>query len=261
MTVSAVAQGQARVAITVSGLPTVDVTPWSLWRSDGAAAVLVRGAINLPADGSTVVIYDREAPLNTPVMYYAEWIYIPTSTVTRDNSGFVTVVAPRPVVSEPVSGQLAQVTIVIWPDKTRNARSSVLAVARRRNPIVISDLMGPASTSPVLRTDDVTERAALRLVLESGRGLQIRATCPGVEDGYYAVQAWTERRRSNNANDPVRFHDLSLIEIDQPNPQLRAVGDTLLDLHLAEPGNLGDIADRWGTLLDIAEEDLSGGGL
>jgi hypothetical protein len=261
MTVSAVAQGQARVAITVSDLPTVDVTTWSLWRSDGTTAVLVRGAIDRPADGETAVIYDREAPLNTPVMYYAEWIYIPTSTVVRDNSGFVTVLADRPLLSEPISGELAQVTIVVWPERSRTARASVLAVARRSNPIVISDLMGPASSSPVLRTDDVEQREALRLILESGLAVQLRATCVGVDDAYLAVQSWTMRRRSNNALDPVRFHDLTVIEIDQPNPQLEAIGDTLADLHAAEPGNLGDIADRWSTLLEIAQEDLSGGGL
>ena len=113
----------------------------------------------------------------------------------------------------------------------------------------------------MLRPDDATQLAAARLVLETGRGLQLRATCAGVPDKYFTVQSWTERRRANNSAGPVRFHDLTVIEIDQPNPQLLAIGDTLLDLHLAEPGNLGDIADRWGSLLEIAQEDLSGGGL
>src|SRR5699024_7386300 len=44
---------------------------WTLWRTDGATNVPVRGASERPlTDRSSTVVYDREAPYNRPVTYY-----------------------------------------------------------------------------------------------------------------------------------------------------------------------------------------------
>lgn len=256
MAITAQAQSEQRALITVSGLPA-NIGPWTVYRSDGMTETVVRGAVDRAYTADPQVIIDREAPLNRQVLYRLKYTDLTTLANITETTGWVTVAGTLPMLSEPISGQQQPVTVVQWPEITREARHEILAVSGRLNPVVITDTMGPAESQAVLRTPDAAGMLTVRQLLATGAALLLRSACLGVEDTYLSVARHTEARRSNKADDPTRLHTLNVVQIDMPNPAIATAADTLQMLADAEPGTLADINTRWPTLFDIATADLA----
>lgn len=263
-TVTAVEQEGRRIAVTLAELPVIPATgpypatPWTLWRVDGATETAVRGAVERPlTDSPGTVVYDREEPLNRPFAYVLRYVDADTGAVAV-YSEWLTVAASLPILSDPITGEPVDVTVVEWPEVKRSARSSVFDVAGRDTPYVVVDRMGGASSSPVLRTITPTQRAAMRALLQTGQTLYLRSACAGLDDTYMLVSSVSEVRITNRAADIRRRWNCEVFNVAMPDPSITATGDTLADLAAAVPGTLADIAATWDTLLQIAAADLGG---
>jgi hypothetical protein len=257
MTLAATVQSEYRVFLTFT--PDTEGT-WVLYRTDGTHVAPVRnGTIeHVAGAGPSYVVPDREPPLGFPVTYYA----LRAADGTRDYSGWVTVPAELPVLSDPITGIYAELTIKEWPDRKRQARRTVLDIPGRDNPIVIAGRMGHVESQVLLRTDTTEAADAVAQLLQTGHTVQLRAPDPGVGDAYLSPGVWTESRVTNDGADVRRYHAIEVTHTDMPNPDIPTAGDTLEELADAVPGTLADIAARWPTsLLEIAQADLSGGGL
>lgn len=258
ITVTPVAQTGYRVVITIAGLssevPSVDVL--TLYRDDVETRSPVRGVVDVVPAGDAIVAVDFEAPLGRPVFYELE-VTRADGSVGEYVAGPVTLEATLPVVSDPVTGEHVEVTVHEWPERISTNRGTVVEVAGRTDPVVVSDVMGAPSSSPVLRTLTRAQVLGLRSVLADGAVVLLRAPCPGVEDAYLVVQQHAEQRIRNDATDDRRRHILAAVHAAPPALEIAAQGDTLADLNAAVPTTLLAISTTFSTLLEIAAADLS----
>lgn len=260
VTVTAVTQDTAppRVLITIEELGT---TPGvlTLMRIVAGIRAQVRGAVNLASDDDSVLIVDNEAPFGVPVSYELTWT-LGDGTTTVVTSNTVQLSASMSWLSNPITGEGAPVTIATWPELTYSARQSVLDVAGRVSPVVVSDLRTSASSEMVVFTPTRAVLMMLRQLLATGDIILLRPVCDAVEGDYFAVGEVTEARLDpSDGSSWRRLVTLELQVVDQPSPAIPAIGDTLLDLHNFVPGTLEDIHAAFpdpDTLLTIARTRL-----
>lgn len=267
-TLAAVVQATEPPRIQVTA---TDVTPGegtvTLYRIADGIQEPVRGLVAEPNDQTTWVVNDSEAPFGVPV-HYLFVITFATGTTEQTQSNTVTITTALPWVSNPITGQGVAVTIQGWAELTRVARQTVVPVAGRPAPIIVSDVrQAPASTLTLL-TLTRDQLGALRQLLATGDVLQVRAVCGAVEGAYVAVGDVTEARVKPDSrkldprpagSDWRRLVALACQEVDRPAPAIPAAGDTLADLAVYVRTTLEDIYLTWPepqTLLDIARTSL-----
>lgn len=259
-----------RVQVTATDVPVAPGTA-TLYRVADGQRVAVRGMLATPTTAAVFVVNDYEAPFGVPLTYVLALAYT-DGTTEEVESGPVTVEAASAWVSHPITGQGVALTIADWPEFTYTSRQTVVPVAGRAAPIVVSDVRLAASSSLVLLTRTREDLAALRGLLDTGDVLHVRAPCPAVEEAYVAVGDVVETRVKPTSRDldpkPAgadwrRLLTLTVQAVDRPTPGIAAYVDTLADLAAYVPGTLADLADAFGpdaTLLTIATTNLSGGG-
>lgn len=260
VTVTALTQDTAppRVLITIDDLgPTPGVL--TLSRIVVGTRAQVRGAVNLTPTDDSVLIVDNEAPFGVPVSYeLVQTLGDGTTVVVASNT--VQLYAALSWLSNPITGEGAPVTIATWPDLTYSARQSVLDVAGRVSPVVVSDLRTSASSELVVFTQTRAVLMMLRELLSSGDIILLRPVCDAVEGDYFAVGDVTETRMDpSDGSSWRRLVTLDLQAVDQPSPAIPAIGDTLADLHAFIPGTLADLHEAFpdpDTLLTIARTRL-----
>lgn len=261
MNIVAVPQTGYRILITVTDIPDT-ATEITISRNNLQDPTrTVRGWNHVTPNGSTAVAVDTEGTFNTYLMYTAEIVNADgttSSVVTATVLPWTGGTPFRPMISDPVSGAYVVLSALSqWPDVTREARSAAIELHGQPYPAVVSDVMSAGTSQMVFRTDDPYMRSNLAALLESGRVLLYRDSTPGLTPAlYFSVTKWVEQRLTNSPYDYRRHHQLDVVHTDQPEPGTPAIGDTLADLAMAVPGTLNDIANRWGTLLDIATTDL-----
>lgn len=268
-TVDAEVQATAppRVLVTIENATGLQLT---LWRMAGGERIAVRGAVNIAPSAGSLLIFDNEAPFGVQLTYVAVEVQA-NGTVTETTSQPVVLVAELPWLTNPITGDGVSVTIVDWPELAYASRQSVLDVAGRVAPVVVSDLRVSATSEMVVFTETRAQLMALRLLLAPGEIVLARAVCDAVENAYLAIGDVTESRyRPTSRNDDPnpagsdwrRLVTLACTAVDQPSPALPAVGDVLQDLADFVPTTLADIAATWpppNTLLSIAQATLHGG--
>jgi hypothetical protein len=212
----------ASVTVTLRELTSGTITVWRV-TPDGART-LVRGVSGL-LDGvvqaaDTLVIEDYEAPLATPVTYYAEVRSGGTVTQTRQ-------VGPRTIphddpnvawLKDPGNPQRNMLVMVHRaPDWQREIGQAEYRVRGRRNSVIHSDVRGGLAGDLTVWTRSDSERAALHWLLDSGNVLLWQAVPGmGVDDTYVSVGAITEGRVSPVATEVWREWTLPLKQADMP---------------------------------------------
>lgn len=254
-TLTAVAVSGYAVRVTLTVDPADPIAgPITVWRESlEGTRVPVRGSVDHP--GQSDVWDDTEAPLNRQTWY----VLVDAAGREIYTADPVIQAAGQPVLSDPLTGAWVHVTVVEENERRYPQRATVLDVEGRRQRIRIYDVEGSADLPALkLRTDTATDLSLLRDLFKSGKVLQLRYSCPGGEDAWIGLTGErSEQRRTMRISDWTRYHVLEPMAEEQPDPETRATGDTLQDLHNAVPGTLQDIADQWpGTLLDIASTDL-----
>lgn len=238
-----------------SSLPQVRM---SVFREDGEFRVPIPGLQNVVA--ATTVATDHTVPLNRPVTYSVE---------LSDGSALVTATTQLnrtlPLLTHPVTGQSAAVTIQSWPERTNETPSTIVKVPGRRSPVVISDVEALGTSSPVLLTYTRAEERALEDLVALGDVLHLRTLYPELPDAFLAItQRQSVRVREFKGTATERLNTLSSQEIGAEDMREPGRGDTLGDIAGAMPlATLQDLADLFpgGTLLDIAVNDWRGAGL
>lgn len=266
MTLTAVLnQDQWQTAITITGLPVLPApgdpwpaTPWTLYRSDGLSEQPVRGAFNRALTvSSATVVRDREYPLSRPFLYVLRYVDAVAGPVTVYSNWCEPLERELPRISNPITGEGVDATIVTWPEFTHEARSSAFDVDGRSAPYVVTSTMRAPTSQLLLRTLDATGWRGLSRLIRLGQVLHVRATDPALDDGYVLPTRYLLSRISNRAVDTRRLHTLDVTESGQPSPQIVASGTTLQDIADAYPGeSLADIAADFDYLYEIAAADL-----
>jgi len=257
-----------RVQITLQRLP-LDGTTVTLWREVEGERTPVRGYLNVTPTSAATVVWDLGAPFGVEVSYVLTR-YHPDGTVTETTVGPVFLTAGLPWISHPITGQGVAVTIAEWPEYEYAARQTVVPVAGRPTPIVVSDVRLAATSELTVLTRTRDELLALRELLASGDVLQVRPVCDAVEPDYIAVGDVVEARvkPSGRSSDPRpagqdwrRRVTMAVQAVEQPAPTIAAVSDTLADLNTYAPTTLADLSTTFGpgaTLLTIAQTPLTG---
>lgn len=253
-----------RATVTVTGLPVAPTppapwpaTPWTLFRTDGVTEFPVRGGFDRDLDANAAaVLYDHEYPLSRPFAYvlryidavtgpvvvFSDWINPPDNTMGR--------------VSDPVTGEGVNCTIVSWPEWARDARSTVYDVEGRVDPFIVNARMGSPSSQLLLRTLVAGDWRTLERLIITGRTLLVRASHTGVDDAYLVPSRYALQRITGSGTDARRHHLMDTVQTQMPDPSIIGSGSTLQDLHNAFPGTLQDIANAFDFLYEIAAADL-----
>ena len=226
----------------------------TLWSDADGVRRPVPGWANVPREIGVAV--DNTVPLNRDVVYvldfsggqysYAQPIYVPSDL---------------PLLTDPVSGEVAPVWIEDWPDRNHETPAVITRVPGRRSPIALMDVEGMPTSAPVLLTRTPGQRDRVRSLARDGDVVVLRTTCPDVEDGALVITSRQESRLNKRATNTSRRHTLAVQEIDPADLREQAPGQTLGDIAAALPGKtLGDLAALFpgGTLLDIASTDWAG---
>ncbi|WP_069751563.1 hypothetical protein [Streptomyces sp. EN16] len=251
----------ASVTVTLRELDIGDLIRVYRVTADGART-LVRGPSGL-LDGTVsvtsdlMVIEDAEAPLLAPVYYRVELVDPVTGGTATRLSGTVTV--PHADINlawlkDPSAPQRNTVVMVkSAPNWQRPVERGVFRIAGRKNPVVLSDVMGGLEGDLVVWTRSDDERKALHTLLGSGRTLLWQAAPGmGVDDMYVSVGQPTEGRVGGPAMEPWREWALPLTEVDMPTTVgvNGSAGRTWQDI-LTEFATWGDLLGTFATWEDV----------
>lgn len=200
-----------------------------LWLSRSGPSgeeVFVRGAVDLVVTpGTTLDIYDFEAPLGVPLIYYARggteagasssepWTATTeVDTSPADNPWLVDLAQPL---------NTRRVTVESLAELAYDVPAGVHKVIGRRAPIVTSDFAQTPTFTLVFSTPDDDNREAARAALGNAMPILLR-TPPeqGVGNLYLSVLGWTESRPSRLALHPDRVFTVTAVQVDRPDPRL-----------------------------------------
>ena len=164
--------------------------------------------------------------------------------------------------TSPVSLDGAAVEAEEWPELEYPFTGGIFRPVGRRGAVVVRGPRGLGEGDLVVTTDTAGERSELLGLLNDVSVVQLRAVCPEVWAGYWAVEDLVESRVSNAGDDPRRRFTLRMLGVDRPDVDQRASTDTLADLHASLGGDssgtlLGLSQTFPGTLLDVAAARLS----
>ncbi|MFD5137446.1 hypothetical protein ACFWMX_14590 [Streptomyces sp. NPDC058378] len=254
-TVKVVAE-TASVTLTLRELTVGDLIRVYRVTADGSRT-LVRGPSGL-LDGTVavasdlMVIEDAEAPLLVPVSYRVEIVRSSGGTETRTTD---TVTVPHDDINEawlkdPGNPQRnVKVMVNTAPTWQRPDERGVYRVAGRRNPVVLSDVLGGLAGDLVIWTRTDEERKALHYLLDPQHALLWQAAPGmGVDDMYVSVGQPTEARVGGPAMEPWREWTLPLTEVDMPTTVgvNGSAGRTWQDI-LTEFATWGDVLNEFAT--------------
>lgn len=244
-----------RVLLTISGL-TVGVDVVELRRVvSGIAGTMRDGGLSVAATSETVV--DAELPFGVPVSWQA--LDSLTGTVL-DTAGPLTVALPggKVALSDAITGEAAEVVILAWPSRERQAVATVYPVDAQN--IVISGGIGQYTSQVQLFVETTSASDALRGLLENCTSGIVQVRQAGGYDGvdaYWAILAAADDRFSQDGSDQRRVWTLQVAETARWAPTLEARGYTLQDLADVYAGlTLADLDGDFATLLDVAQADL-----
>lgn len=200
----------ATVQLSVTIDNPQSVVGWTIYRMSAVDAALPVW-LGTTSSGAMSVT-DYTAPLSIPVTYRLTVVYA-TSTVSADSAP-VTITATGCYLTNPAAGTTVAVQLVSWPERDREPRQSVLAVAARPDPVVLSDVHNTPTGTWTFGTDTDAQTAALIAVL-TGRAIAVLRTQPGssIPGVTASVGKISEIRRSGRGGDPRRFVNVELQEI------------------------------------------------
>lgn len=211
----------------------------------------------------TLYRWDGEAPLGR-ALYWA--LYYSSDGLTPDwrfpiaKTDPLTLTAPTPVLSDPYRKLAAAIHIVgEGEDRSRSSRTTAVEIEGRSDRVVVWDVEGAPSWSPVWITPTLDDREALDELLEPGGPVLLRAPCPNIRTGWLiSLGSRKESPIVRNRDDPARRHTLDRVEFTvSPTPDIAIAGDTLTMLSEATGTMANLFPDEW--LADPASVANTGG--
>ena len=254
--VSVVSKWSARVTVTVADAALEETM--SVYRETVGSREGVLGGVGIPA--LSTVLTDPLPSLNQAV----RWV-----VVLADRSEIVsepvTIVADLPVLTDPWAGVSLQAPVVEVDDElVMRSRVEVITIEGDADPVAIGDVPTGYYGRLVLLTVALADAAAVRDLSRQGRAMLLRCSCGLHPDRWVRPTGdLTTARLVRRPDNPHRLHswDECIFLAGPPWPGRPAAGDTLGDLAVLVPGDLGDIETLWDSLGEIAASDLVAGGL
>lgn len=241
------------VELSVTGLTVGDVVNITR-QASGEPPYRVRGAVDVVATSSTVIVLDTAPSLGRVLTYSVTvgGVFKASANVT------VSTFTGNHLLTDVATGEGVPVQIIADTDsRTQAARYNALQPVGAAFPVVLYDTRSPDQGVLPVYTPDRATTLALRDLLAAGRPLVSRHrndTCDIASIEYvYPLDVSRDRFTRNGA----RMWAFPFIAIDVPDPKNAVVLVTLQDIadYFPSGGTLLDIANRFGslgTLLDIA---------
>lgn len=238
---------QIDLTITTTGT----VTAWSVTRDAGAAGLVVIRSGTTPAPAALSII-DAEAPIERAMTYVLTVARGAAQEVTRSNAVTITGTVGC-YVSDPYSAQAMAAEILSWPDRAYAARSAVLVVLGRPDPIVLSDVHSYASGKWTLITRTDAATAQLKSIIMASGFVQLRTQpTSSIPSVYAAVLDVVESRYSGDGADQRRLTGVELQEIAPLPASARDLGSTLNGLS-KQAATLTALAALRPSLLQVSQ--------
>ena len=242
-----------RVLLSLTDLTIGDAV--QLYRQVSGARTEVRAASSAAVTDPSFLRVDAEVPFGVPVTYVAVVNGVEYST------GATTYTLPggKVALSDAVTGLSAEVTILAWPERQWQPRSTTFGVGGRN--VVVSGPRGQYTGTVELYVEATSSLENLYALLDGATQGIIQVRQPGGYDGvdaYWVVVSIPERRFSQDGTDERRVIALDVVEVEPWAESLEALGYTYEDLEVAYTGlTYGDLAGDYATYLALAQADLS----
>lgn len=210
--------------------------------------VFVRGGVDLiVTPGTTLDLYDFEAPVGVPLTYFARGGNEVGDVSTTPSTDTIELEAdpsddPWLVdVGQPLNTQ--RVIVVSLAELAYSVPAAVHKVIGRRAPIVTSDYAQTPTFQLVFATGTDDEREQARATLGNAMPVLVR-TPPeqGVGNLYLSVLGWTETRPSRLALHADRVFTVQAVQVDRPDPAL-FVPVTLIETYAGVLDSYDDYGD------------------
>lgn len=265
LTAAVVSGYQARITWTPDPADAGGTAQYvTLLRSSGTLGdQVVMGGENVPNGANSWD--DPEVPFGVPTT----WKIIPAQGPTFTSST-ITVTGPPisgmagragAVLSDPRRG--IHVPVVVLDEHVptgRKSRAAAVDVEGRASRVIITSVEGAPTRTPRFLTETLLDAAAADEVLAPGRAVLLRSSCPAVPDEWLQPVGDRTVGLLAGSGSPVRVHALGETEVlaGNPEPDVRALGDTLADLATVVPTTLIALSAQWASLAAIAAADLKG---
>lgn len=241
-----------RVLVSVTNIAVGEQV--DIYRVVAGERTLVRASDQV-SPSNAVVVVDAELPYGVPVSYVA----VVAGAEYATGTSTYTLTGGKVALTDAITGQAAEVTVMSWPQKDYSRDSTTFKVGNRN--VVVSGDMPGAESQIELYVETTTARDDVFALLTGATEAVVQMRQSGGYDGvdgYYAVTAASEVRWSQDGSDPRRRITLSAVEVEPWASALEATGFTLQDLADAYVGQtLNDLSSDYATLLDLALGDFS----
>lgn len=232
ITASVISTDLPLVALAVTGFTPGESV--GIGRYVAGVRTWVRGAEPADIADDALVRFDAEHPFGVSVYYVAEVegaeADTTTPTVYTLPSGLV-------ILSDAITGQSAEVTVVDWDEKRYERKASLFRVGGRT--VVVSGLRGQFTAEITLVTETDAARLALSTLLDTATAgvLQLRQS-GGYDDidCYFAVLTESRRRVNHRVANQRRLWPLEIAETQAWAPELSTMSFTFADVDAAYAG-------------------------
>lgn len=223
----------------------------------------VRGGYFESINTDAVVIADNEAPFGVPVYWRTRVNEQFSSYFDRDSAPLnLTLEGGKVCVSDAITGNSAEVTVMAWDKTSYSADATVFRVAGQNKVITgPGGLTGQFTADVRLRVNSTSSKENLLNLLASATSgtLQIRRSVSNgtLDECYFSVLNFDIERVSNRISDERRDFVMSIVEKDSWPYTFVAQGFTYGDLEAVYSGlTYADLELDFPTYLDLMQADL-----
>lgn len=243
-----------RMLLTADGMTGSAVT--TINRIVAGQRTAVRAAFEVFVGTGPLVVVDAELPFGVPVSYEV----VDGETVADTEGPFtVTLAGGKVALTDAITGQASEVTILAMDDRVREAPSSVFNIDGKNR--VVSGRIGQFQATIEYFTETTSSADALAdLLANCTQGIVQQRQAGGYDgvDDYLAVLAVSDRRWSQDGSDQRRIWSVRVAQCDGWSYGLEARGYTYQDVADVYTGlTYADLAGDFATYLLLAQGDFS----
>lgn len=241
-----------RKQIVVSGLTVGDSV--EIYRIVSNTRTLVRGGVTESVNDTSFIAVDSEFPFGVPVTYE---VFINGSNELSEGPTTFVLANGKPVFTDAINGNAAEMIIKAWDRKSRVVQSSVFVVGGRNVGVASGSLSGYEADIEVYTDASSSADNFLSLIRNAtGNIIQARNANGKVAD-YWFVRSVEEQRLEQDIDDDKTVFVLNVVEVNAWADALIAKAYTYQDVadFYAPSGTYADAASDYATYLAAIQGD------